>query len=388
VTSHWHLVTGEYPPQLGGVSDYSRSLARAITALGAEVDVWAPPTLAPAGTDETGTTRVHRLPGVFDERSLHDLTMGLDSCPGPRVVLVQYVPHAFGSRGMNLRFCRWVQRRARETSDDVRVMFHEPYYPFSAWPLHRNVLALANRVMVALLLSDTRVAYVSTRAWAVRLSRYAPRALRFVWLPIPASVPSGSDSARVAGWRTRIASAPGGRIIGHFGTFGASVTKLLLPTLKLTLTERPAVTVCLIGPGSEACASRLCIGRPAWADRVLATGRLTAPDVSACLKACDVMLQPYADGASGRRTTLMAALVNGIATVTNRGAATEDEWPASGAVALATRGTPRALCDTLGRVLDDDAWRRRLAAAAETLYAQRFSIEHTIAILTAGPGAT
>ncbi len=386
--TQWHLVTGEYPPQAGGVSDYTASLARALTAAGGDVHVWAPPAATEMQAEMAADIQIHRLADVFGEQSLRDLTSGLDACPEPRILLVQYVPHAFGSRGMNVRFCRWAQRRARETKDDVRVMFHEPYYPFGAWPLHRNVLALANRLMAALLLSDARLAYVSTRAWERRLSRYAPRALRFVWLPIPALVPPAQNAARVAEWRARIGPPAGGHVIGHFGTYGVLVTELLAPTLELVLTERPAVRVCLIGPGSDAFADRLCAAHDNWRERLTITGRLAASEVSVCLKACDVALQPYADGASGRRTTLMAALVNGVATVTNRGGATEDDWSASGAVVLAAHGQPRTLCDAIERVLDDDALRGRLAAAGAALYTQRFSIEHTIATLLDGRGRT
>ena len=38
----WHILTGEYPPQPGGVSDYSRMVAHGLAAAGDEVVVWAP----------------------------------------------------------------------------------------------------------------------------------------------------------------------------------------------------------------------------------------------------------------------------------------------------------------------------------------------------------
>ena len=185
----WHLITGEYPPQSGGVSDYTAVLARALAAAGCEVHVWAP---AVQGAAAGGSrVHVHRLADGFSDAGLHALTAELDRLPGPHTILVQYVAQAFGARGMNVGFCRWVQHRAREHRGDVRVMFHEPFYPFTVWPLQRNVLALVNRMMAVLLLSDIRVAYVSTEAWQRRLRRYAPRARRFVWLPIASSAISG-----------------------------------------------------------------------------------------------------------------------------------------------------------------------------------------------------
>src|SRR5262249_13522359 len=38
----WHVLTGEYPPQAGGVSDYTFLLAQSLAAAADTVTVWAP----------------------------------------------------------------------------------------------------------------------------------------------------------------------------------------------------------------------------------------------------------------------------------------------------------------------------------------------------------
>jgi hypothetical protein len=38
----WHVITPEYPPMLGGVSDYTQSIAKGLAAQGDEVHVWCP----------------------------------------------------------------------------------------------------------------------------------------------------------------------------------------------------------------------------------------------------------------------------------------------------------------------------------------------------------
>ena len=108
----WHLITGEYPPQPGGVSDYSFLVAHALAANGDNVRVWAPEcgqdtrTGAPGTDKSTEWPKVSRLPGRFGVKALAVLGRELKRTPGQ--VIVQYVPHAFGYNAMNLAFSAWL----------------------------------------------------------------------------------------------------------------------------------------------------------------------------------------------------------------------------------------------------------------------------------------
>ena len=383
MSGSWHLITGEYPPQRGGVSDYTATLARALADAGCSVHVWTP---SGAESSTAGVT-VHQLPDVFGALGLRVLDAGLDAVPAPRVVLVQYVPQAFGARGMNVSFCRWVERRGRTPGDDLRVMFHEPYYPFVAWPPHRNLLALANRFMATLLMAAARTAYVSTTAWAGRLRRYAPASLSFVWLPVPSSIPALRDTGAVVAMRRLLAPDASTRVVGHFGTYGTLNTALLVPALRALLARRADVRICLLGTGSDAMAAELVARDPSHRGRIIGTGHQAPAELAACLQACDVALQPYTDGASGRRTTLMAALANGVAVVGNRGPATEAVWAEDDAVVLVPRATPGELADAVAALLDDDTKRTLTASRGRALYDRCFSIEHTVKVLLAPTGS-
>jgi hypothetical protein len=57
--STWHIVTGEYPPDVGGVADYTETVAHALHASGDRVHVW---TAGTAGTTP-GAVMVHRVFG-------------------------------------------------------------------------------------------------------------------------------------------------------------------------------------------------------------------------------------------------------------------------------------------------------------------------------------
>ena len=121
----WHLLTGEYPPQIGGVSDYTMVLAGALAAAGAEIHVWATALAGPA-PDLVGVT-VHRIAGRRSSADLSRLGAVLDAFAPPRRLLIQHVPNAWGYKGLNLGFGRWLAGRRRQ-GDDVRVMFHKVRY--------------------------------------------------------------------------------------------------------------------------------------------------------------------------------------------------------------------------------------------------------------------
>src|SRR5256885_2244520 len=90
----WHSITCEYPPQIGGVSDYTQLVGHGLAAAGDPVIVWAPPA---SGTDPRHPhVDVRRLPDRFGPRSLHALSSALGQSSTPHRILVQYVPHAFG----------------------------------------------------------------------------------------------------------------------------------------------------------------------------------------------------------------------------------------------------------------------------------------------------
>ena len=55
--------------------------------------------------------------------------------------------------GANLPFCRWLLRRASRGRDDVRVMFHEPYFEFGWAPMHRSALSIVQRRMARIALA-------------------------------------------------------------------------------------------------------------------------------------------------------------------------------------------------------------------------------------------
>ena len=374
----WHIIACEYPPQIGGVSSYVASVASGLGAAGHRVHVWCPRANGPR--PEPPGVAVHGELGRFRPSDLRHVGRMLDAFSGPRRILVQWVPHGYGYRSMNVPFCLWVRQRARQ-GDCVDVMVHEPFLAFEGtWK--QKTAAAVHRVMTLILLGATRKAWISIPAWRRPLERYARgRQLGFGWLPIPSAVEPIDDPAGAASVRSRYAS-PGDHVVGHFGLHGRLTARPMKDVVPQLLARLERVAVLLMGQGSLTLRDEILSGHPDLAPRLHATGALTLPELSRHLQACDVLVQPYPEGITSRRTSTMAPLAHGKAIVTNEGPASEPLWRTSGAVSLVAANAA-AIVDEVERLVGDPCVRAQMGARARTLYQELFDVRHTVDALIA-----
>jgi glycosyltransferase involved in cell wall biosynthesis len=372
-----HIVTPEYPPAIGGVSDYAKQVARGLASAGQDVHVWCPGAGADALDD---AVTVHRTLGSFRRADLERTGALLDRSARPRRLFVQWVPHAYGRRSMNVAFCVWIWRRAMK-GDRIELMVHEPFLAFWTGTYRQAAAAAVHRVMTAILLQASGRVWVSIPAWERLLRPYTlGRHVRFAWLPIPTplSAASPADAGEV---RMRVG---GGRpIVGHFGTFGSLITPALDELLSLVLARRPDACALMIGAGSSEYAARFSAKRADLAPRVHATGPLDRAELANHIAACDVLMQPYPDGVSSRRTTAMAGLFLEVPVVTTSGHLTESFWEHDRVAQLVPAGDWPALADRVTHLLGDRGARRHLTDHARAFYDRTFAVRHTVAALTA-----
>jgi hypothetical protein len=372
----WTILTCEFPPDCGGVGDYSAQVAAALAAAGDEVTVVCPP-LPSLPAALTGV-RVVVLDDVYGRRSRD----WMDHLLGERhtTVLVQYVPTAFGMGGANIPFCRWLLRRCRERHDDVRVMFHEPYFEYAWAPVHQSPLSLAQRLMARILLRAGDSTYLSTEAWRRYLDPYAPAdgGRRFTTLPIPSGVPSCDRAEDVRERRSLLTGSRKGTLLGHFGTYGSQMASMLRSTLIPLLSADPLLSAVCVGSGSDAFVSSVLVSNPSLSGRLSATGRVPASDAALFLRACDLLLQPYPDGVTTRRSSVMAGLINSRPILTTTGHLTEPVWTERRAVALTPAGDDRAFIELARCLISDPDERMALAARGASTYRDRFGLVYTI----------
>jgi glycosyltransferase involved in cell wall biosynthesis len=380
----WHLLTGELAR--GGIGDYTRLLADSLAEARREVHVWSPD----AGEATLRRAIAHPLPGVGGD-ALRELDAALDRFPAPRRLLVQYAPQAWGMKGMNVPFCRWLVAR-RGAGDDVRVMFHEPFFPFGWQRPQRNFLAAVNRWMARLLLRASTRAYVSISAWETLLRPLAPRGLELTVLPIPSTIPFVEDAERVAELRRALSEDGRRPVFVHFGTYGDLIAPMLAEALDALIERRPDARILLLGGGGPGFADRLRARKPAFADALAAPGFLSPEEVSLHLQASDIALQPYPDGADTRRTSLMACLANGVPTLTTRGRLSSSDVMLS-VVGFPAASEPRKVGEWAADIQADPHSTvvpclpdLPLREATRAAYLRHFAVEHTVARLLADEG--
>jgi len=402
----WHIVTCEYPPQVGGVSDFVSGLARSLAlvegpakaghymgtcpaeaghyegkgsaeaghSVSGAVHIWAPTT---AGvTPAIDGVVVHRTLGAFAPGDCLRTGRLLDAAGRPRL-FVQWVPHGYGYKSLNVPFAAWLAWRALVRGNELHLMVHEPYMRVSWPPLH-VLAATVQKLMLWMLGHAASHVWLSTEGWLPWVTPFVRRSTPVSLMPVssPIEPERGADAA--------LDEAPEHTplVVGHFSTYSPVVTVLLEPALR-SLLEGCDAHVRLIGRDSERFAATFVERHPAFAHRVHAVGTQPLSALPAELAACDLMLQPYPDGITARNTSALAALAFGLPVVSNSGPLTESFWNESGAALLAAAPQAELLAEQALAAVREPALRRRVARAGATMYTNHLSREQAVRQLSA-----
>lgn len=298
------FVSGEYPPDVGGVGDYTHRLRHALASQG-----WR------------STVLSRRQVRHWDARALVWL---LRTAPRYGLVHIQFQAGAYDLLG-DVCLMPTLLRRLRPR---VRVVttFHDtrvPYLFARAGRLRRaavNLLAASSDAVIA---ADER-----------DLESLGSSPTRQHQVPIGANI----DRAPGAGYdravfRTRLGLTHASLAIVYFGLLNHSKgLDLLLDAFDRILRDTPNARLLLLGgeigasdPTDRLTANRLHARLDALGARVVRTGWLQPEALSRYLLAGDVALLAYADGASPRRGSLLACAEHGLPIVSTQ--------PASRAVA-------------------------------------------------------
>jgi glycosyltransferase involved in cell wall biosynthesis len=315
------FITGEYPPLPGGVGDYTARLAAALEALGARVSV-----LARHGAAGERVRTVARWGWRTPYRAALDAA-------GAKIAHIQYQAGAFDMHpAINLL--------PRRLSVPTVTTVHDLLPPY--------LFPKAGRLRGALLrdMAAHSAAVIVTNAADERaLARRGVRAAR---IPIGPNLPPPILPAQV------------GNSVAFFGFPARSkgIEALIAALGALPASCRPPLT--LIGPDGAPDAANDHLSR-AEVDRLAAdahvtlirTGYLTPQAASDALAAARVIALPFADGASLRSGSLLAALQVGRPVVTTAPVDLDDlgALAALPQLRLAPRGDRAALAGVLRAAL-------------------------------------
>lgn len=366
----WHLLTGEYPPAPGGVSDYTRLVAKGLAAAGDAVEIWAPKYEGTSPEDHG--VHVNWLPSNYGWDSLRELERILQRSATPRRLIIQYVPHAFGFKGMNIALVRWLMQAKRK--ERIWAVFHEVCFPrFRGQPLKHTFLATVQRWMARQVALAAQRRFVTTPQWSTLLHSFGHLAGQTEWLPVPSNVATMAEHEQSREIRARMIQCDG-YVLGHFGTFGSSIASLLTPILLAVLNYDTRRVFLLLGRGAVEYVDRISSENPGVLSRLFAKENLNSQDLANHLAACDLLLQPYPDGATARRGSLMAGVALGLPIVTSTSLQTELLWDYYKAVCLVENAVS-AWCEAINRLLSNYVIRSEYGQHAKLLYESRFSVE-------------
>jgi glycosyltransferase involved in cell wall biosynthesis len=261
-------------------------------------------------------------------------------------------------------------------------MVHEPFIEMKRGPLRHVAIAVVHRLMTTVLMLSAHRVWVAipASAWGSRLRPYSfGRKVCIDWLPIPSCVTAIREPQLPV--REKYAAATQ-LVIGHFGSYGDDVSALLVERLPSIMGSGAGPALLLIGARSDSFRAYLVARHPEWSEKIHATGYLPPTELPRYLAACDLLLQPYPDGITSRRTSAMACLALGLPIVTTSGHLTETLWAESGAVALADVSDAQGFATTATRLLTNHETRARLGQQGQRVYHDNFSVDLVVDALT------
>jgi glycosyltransferase involved in cell wall biosynthesis len=358
------LITGEYPPMEGGVADFTAIVGERLASRGAEVHVLTSEQAAEGA--QGGPVTVHARMADWGFRALYRAVRELVAELSPDLVNIQYQTAAFGMRpAINLLPRFFGDVPVVTTFHDLKV----PYLLPKAVRLRRWVnrdLARTCRAVIATNAQD--------RAELERIGGIK----RIEMIPIGSNIsyhlPAGYDRAV---WRGQWGVSNRTTLLSFFGFLNDSkgAIELIQALKQLTGEGLPVDLVMIGGAVSSSNASNQTyydrvkdtITELGMEDHIFWTGYVANEEVSAAFTSADVCVLPFADGASFRRGSLMAALTHGAPIISTTPQVPVPEMVHGENIYLVPPNDAGAVAQAIRTLAHDKALRERLAQGAREL---------------------
>ncbi len=348
------------PPMRGGLADHTLLLAKHLSA--------SRPVAVLSSRDVYTNAPFPVRATVHDWEDSAELELELAATPSDALLVWQYVPHMYGRGGVNRKLPVLWRKLKREGRKQVMIA-HEIAAPWGRMP-NQWWYAWNHRRQWKSILSVADLVPISTEAWTQEWQAREPSAARkLLTLPSPSSIERVAvEPNHRASWRAAQGLAPDAKVLLWWGSVsGPKQLMWVVDAWETACARLGPVVLCIVGgnpsvnlPGSLRSLARM-------------MGYLKADEVSRCLQAADLVALPFSDGASERRTTLMAALGHGVPVVSTIGHNTGSTLRAADFLSLVPADDADAFVEKVTGMLRDDAARqemgRRGAARHDAAYA-------------------
>jgi glycosyltransferase involved in cell wall biosynthesis len=299
------IVTGEYPPMQGGVGAFSHIIAREFATLGQQVYV-----CSSVGAQSIDRIPVHTPIRRWNLGALGHIAFWADQYQVD-VINLQFQTAAF-------QMSPWIHFLPAWTSIPVVTTFHDLRFPY-LFPKAGRL-----RDWIVMHLARTSAASIVTNHEDFERVKHLPRsALIPIGSNILTTLPPDFDRDA---WRAKAGASNDETLLAYFGFMNHSkgIEPLLDALAQLKRAHVPAKLVLIGGrtgtsdPTNAAYAKHIeqRIAELDLTDAVTWTDFVDDAAVAAYLRAADLVVLPFLDGASYRRGTLMAAIHHACAIIT------------------------------------------------------------------------
>ena len=306
------MISGEYPPMEGGVAEFTAIVSEKLHARGAQVHVLT--SHAAQDAREAESAQVHAVMDDWGFGPLVRKMRELIADVRPDVVNIQYQTAAYGMHpAINLLPRFFPQIPVVVTFHDLRV----PYLLPKAGPLRRWVNLDLARSADAVIVTNAQDRAELAQVAGIRRLEAIP-----IGSNISYHLPEGYDRAV---WRGQWGVSQRMILLSFFGFLNDTKGAIeLIEAVKVLRDDGMDVSLMMIG---GAVSSSNASNQPYYdrvmstitdlglADDIFWTGYSPSHEVSAAFRSSDICVLPFADGASFRRGSLMAALTHGVAII-------------------------------------------------------------------------
>lgn len=300
------LISGSYPDIKCGIGDFTGQLANALTDRADEVHVI---TSEGAAQPHDGKVKVHATVSAWTRRSLSTILQTLRVIK-PHIVNIQYPTQQYG-RHLAVNVLPWVINKRLQIPTVVTIHEFSSFTNFG-----RSRLAITAMLGQAVIVTN-EVDKSLLHKW---IGNTPPAGL----VPIGSSIPnSPSPGYQRSEQRERLGVNPTTIVLAFFGLISPSKgLDTLLDAFTFACSQSPDLDLKLwiladhksSAPGYDAYHSAFVkhLTNLPHRDRVFWSGYLTPPILTDHLLAADIAVLPFDDGASLRRSSLLAMLGHGL----------------------------------------------------------------------------